>query len=698
MSEAYQPPLSLIDLTVNRLSGVAPSALRSSNASVNVLQGNIFGCPRMVNDESSDVTPCGSSNLEYPFIAWLTMLLLLVAMICLSYFSKQRTAHVQQILSEWLRSSYVESHISSGELHHTMNTISYLDHACSMVVLLIVPFILVVMVSFIVLKLQSHSNSLYQVQYMYTTTAAFLVGWTPTILVCVYVTLSGLVTIVLCVSKNVTQRYQRPGKRIDNDACEEVVDTIAVSTSIKSIVVRLVVQIVVSILAVAINYGFVSIVYFSQQANLTAVNLAFAIIKNVMNITVIPFSNKLIPKAHKQTHSVLMMLMVNVVGPGFAVLLSSPLCLLEYFKKKSISASYEYPSFVCHSFTGCQKSTTTAVSVITPEWFYSYQCSSSFLTSYLPNFIYLYIINGILTPLLDLLAMLILSSNRSYGKQQFKSPDSLLKRIGDKLKIRKIFYIDGGKVAQSTSIEMSVFSSKKSTASSIVNDSIITHSEDGIKSTDSDYSINVTRLMPNLCVDITMLLTFGIASPLFALTVACSIIINTLLWRLALGRYISIVSKATSSSACYEKLERAFNDEWRCLPRSWFMMSVFIGMFWSLFVHDIIGEDNYSVSIIAAVMMILWCPCVFLSLQWFLSVNFDFDTKDASRSPLRDRIHIISSYIHRIIWKHVFQLDINSATDKEEVVSASDDNRSSIVIETISPLVAANITRVSRIE
>jgi hypothetical protein len=365
---SYQPPLSLLDLTVNQLSGVAPPALRSSNASVNVLQGNIFGCPRIVNDVSDNVTPCGSSNLEYPFIAWLTMILSLVAMICLSYFSKHKVARVQQILSVWLRSSYVSNVISTRELHHTMNTISYLDHACSMVVILIVPLVLVVMVSYIVLKLQSHSNSLYQVQYMYTTTAAFLVGWTPTALVCVYVTLSGLVTIVLCVSKNTAQRYQRQGKRIDDDdTCEEVVDTVAVSASVKSIVIRLLVQIIVSTLAVAINYGFVSIVYFSQQYNLTAVNVAFAIIKNVMNITVIPFSNKIIPKAHKQTHSVLMMLMVNVVGPGFAVLLSSPLCLLEYFKKKSISASYEYPSFVCHSFTGCQKSTTTAVSVIEPD-------------------------------------------------------------------------------------------------------------------------------------------------------------------------------------------------------------------------------------------------------------------------------------------------------------------------------------------
>jgi hypothetical protein len=129
--------------------------------------------------------------------------------------------------------------------------------------------------------------------------------------------------------------------------------------------------------------------------------------------------------------------------------------------------------------------------------------------------------------------------------------------------------------------------------------------------------------MPDLCVDITLLLTFGLASPLFAVIVACSIIINTLLWRLAVGRYITIVSKATCSRACYEKLERAFEDEWRCLPRSWWLICVFIGLFWSLFMFDMIGDSSHTGGIVVAVLMMIWCLSVFFSLKKVLTRKTD---------------------------------------------------------------------------
>jgi hypothetical protein len=85
-------------------------------------------------------------------------------------------------------------------------------------------------------------------------------------------------------------------------------------------------------------------------------------------------------------------------------------------------------------------------------------------------------------------------------------------------------------------------------------------------SSSSKYDFEISDLVPALCVDITILLTFGLASPLLAIPISFSMIINTLLLRLALGRYIIIVSSAIGKAACYKKLEDAFQDAWKGLP------------------------------------------------------------------------------------------------------------------------------------
>lgn len=727
--ESYQPPSLSLDLTVNRLSGEAPPALRTTNATVNVLQGNIFGCPLLLNDQNSRVTPCGSRNLVSTTITWLAILLFVVIVVILLNFktSADSTSIVfqtKQFIAVWWGKAYIKS-----ELYHAMSTLSYLDYACSMIVILVLLFVVVFMMSFIVIKLQGrdYANSLYQVQYLYTTTAAFLVGWTPVVMVWVYLPVSGLVVVALCIAKQQVPRCKVKGKRIDDSDTSEGAQVY--QDSIKSVIVRILVEVVISVLTLVINFGFVRIKYILQPANITAVNQAFAVIKYIMNVIVVPYSTKLVSKAYKQSHSVLMLIMVNVVGPGLAVLISSPLCLFYYFEKNSFFSSYSYPGFICHSVTGCQSSTTTAVSVVTPDWFYSYECSSSFLELYLPMFVYLYIINGILTPLVKLLVMLLVSTGiasnyvtYSQRKTIFMYLNCLLQAIDDNLMISGIFYIDyeeakkdtTNSMFQSTDVEMFVISERNTNDSVASRESVLRVSRlsnDEIKSKDSDYDAEVEGLMPSLCVDTTMMLTLGIASPLFGIILACSIIINTLLWRLAVGRYITIVGKVVSKRACYEKLEMAFEDQWRCLPRSWWMISILVGMFWSLFVHDMIGENDMIRGIVAAVLTMVWLQCIFLSLQLILTVNPDSDSRGHGRliDRIRYRVHDISSRIHDTIWRYVLRLengdDVNSSssnivsresvkTTNDRITTTSTATSDRITIsESISPFVTTWIDK-----
>ena len=711
--ETYQVPSSSLNLSINLLSGEIPSRLRVSRASLNVLEGNIFGCPILHNDINSKETACGSTNLEYPFIAWLVMsVAVLIAFICV-YCSRTIIAvRMQQHVLEWWGTARQQR--GSKELYQTMATITFLESTCSMVIIISVLFVLGVMMSYICMKSQSgsHSNSLYQVQYMYTTTVAYTTGKTPTVLTWMFVTLSGLVVTVLCVSRRPlkTNKDLHQAKRIDNNDASDGVDIYQnYEDGIKSIVVLFVVEVIVSAIAIGVNIGFVRI-YFSKPSNLTAVNLAFAIIKSLVSAIVVPFSSKLVPKSSQQSHAVLMSVMVNVIGPGLAVLISSPLCLFDFIHKQSVSASYQYPTY---QYASLANSTLySATSTITPEWFYSYQCSSSFLTSYLPNFVYMYIISGILSPLFNLVAMILLSSGIAAKYTTTKQRQSLfgylnyvLQLIDDKLRVGKIFYIDSKAPLDvipvfaslsSLTLSSSLPSSPPPTVEMSIRNSTLDTSRiiDTSSNNGSDYDINVREMMPSLCVDITMLLTFGLASPLFAVIVSCSIIINTLLLRLALGRYISVVSKAVGSDGCYEKLERAFESEWRCLPRMWWMISVFVGLFWSLFVNDMVGEYDPTGGIVAAVLMTVWCPFVFISLQWLLLVNPDSDNDPTSSCKvmldcIRDHADKVSSYVHVMIWKHLLRLDSNSSISS--IVGTDDmSSVSTKITEVISPLSLAD--------
>jgi hypothetical protein len=200
-------------------------------------------------------------------------------------------------------------------------------------------------------------------------------------------------------------------------------------------------------------------------------------------------------------------------------------------------------------------------------------------------------------------------------------------------------------------------------------------------SSNEAYSIDVWNIISNLCVDITYLMTFGLASPILAVMITCRVLVHTFIWRLMIGRYINIYSKVISHGTVKNHLESTFSDLWRCLSDSWWMISILVGMFWSLFVFDMIGDISPSGGIIGAVLMLIWCPLLFINAQKLLKVsNNDTDSNDY-------RYHI-SSYmeklvlsIHKFIWKFVIPFN-NSISNSGS--SNNSDNRTS---EIVSPLV-----------
>ena len=180
--DTYQPPNSSLTLTVNRLSGKIPASLRATTSIVNIIEGNLFGCPQLANDVNSKETACGSSNLEYPIIAWLVLsVLVFLSAVCVIYCKITITIQVLKLVPDWWHTFYrclsYRNSSQSTELYHTLHVIRYLECACSMGLLLAVLYMFVAMMSFIAMKLNGteYIDSLYQVQYLYTVTSLSLI-------------------------------------------------------------------------------------------------------------------------------------------------------------------------------------------------------------------------------------------------------------------------------------------------------------------------------------------------------------------------------------------------------------------------------------------------------------------------------------------------------------------------------------------
>jgi len=126
---------------------------------------------------------------------------------------------------------------------------------------------------------------------------------------------------------------------------------------------------------------------------------------------------------------------------------------------------------------------------------------------------------------------------------------------------------------------------------------------------------------------------------------------------------------------------------------SWGIMSVFIGIFWSLFVLDMIGDNNPTGGVVAAVMMIITCPVIFISLQWILT-HILINEYKYRKSRINDTIDKVSQSINRVIWQCILSIlmmneiiNTNTNTNKSTNTNTNtNDDRESNVTEVISPL------------
>jgi hypothetical protein len=221
-----------IDLTVNRLSGKIPGALITAPEGVRILTGNLFQCEpdsMPVSDPDSSEYICGSNDFDISIAAWLVAfvlgVLVLVQLRCVFGFSlKPGVEGYDPEVSRGLSNSsdargfgplawvsviheYVTGYAmltppaSLRLLQHCHEFLSLLLRIMSTVAALSVAYLCVSMVTYIVLKSVGSAASIYSThteQYAWVTSAAYLHGWLPALLMMLYLFASiGYVSIAL---------------------------------------------------------------------------------------------------------------------------------------------------------------------------------------------------------------------------------------------------------------------------------------------------------------------------------------------------------------------------------------------------------------------------------------------------------------------------------------------------------------------
>ena len=709
---------SYLNVSVNRLSGNLPSSIRHTNMTVDLVNGNLFGCPKLLNDiaytnKGADVD-CGSNNFAEPLYVWLCLIVtgLVSIVVLFRYCNRGYTLRVKHAIFDWWNTSYqyVESSVvgtsevsivSNSKMYHTVKTIARVEQVCSMSILLSSYFVAVVMICYIILKVYSKTylNSMYQVQYLYTTTAAYLIGLSPSIVIWILVTASGLIVVMLCIVsrtsdvKVVVNSERSDIRRIKSDNID-VAEIYQERLRVWSI--QLLVSILLMGVAFGINYGFVRIVYFESTGNLGAINFVFGLLKFILSSFVVPYSSSIFRKSSRTVYVVTMTVGVNIIAPGIAVLMKSPLCLYYYLSPRYITDTYNISQLSNENGHGGFQSTPVS-SQFQPTWIYSYQCSSSFLSAYLPNIIYLNIFSGIVSPVVNLILMILYAGkyNSTIEKVKYYLKFLVKTKVTESdVQVYDIFNTStDNDVLQ---IEMSVQSNHSSSSIDVnentikqkdTNDSRITSKSTLDSNSNEAYDINVLGHMSNICVDVTYLLTFGCASPLLAVLMSCSIVTNILIWRLIIGRYIFIVSKVIGLQGCKDRLETAFSDLWRSLSDTWWIISILVGIFWALFIFDMIGDSNNTGGIIGAVLMFIWCPLVFISFHKFLEVADTSINTNSYRYRISIYIENITLSIHKFIWKCILPYHGNNNSNSNS--NSNDSVRVSTIQEAVSPLAGA---------
>ena len=349
----------------------------------------------------------------------------------------------------------------------------------------------------------------------------------------------------------------------------------------------------------------------------------------------------------------------------------------SFAKSLETVANLRFVDHIC-TFTEISQNVLTKNA---PPFYYSYQCSSSLISSFLSIFIYIYSFLSTVVPILKL-KMMLLTTNGYLEYIQKRIPFKLGDLLGS-----YIFSLSEDSIHESfrvTDVDVNRIAENNDDTD-----------DDRMTSYWWNKSIRFkgSTVISTICTHITVMLTFGLSFPPLGLMILGYIFIDIIVWRLAIGRYMKIIS-STNDNKTYDInlkiLENSCIEGYQCLYRSGWIIQIIIGFYWSFMIFDVIGSENSSLlsGIKASVLLFIFYTSIFITSDKLLG-----DEKYSSYSIVRILRHT-AFHIHSFIWTKVLKLGSMRSINYEEIISSEEkvsDKIFSIQSEIFSPISNSNM-------
>lgn len=458
-------------LSSNRLSGALPSSFASAET-IDVLAGNMFSCRTRSqlpqNDEAFKQYICGSNALD---VAGYICICLMFVCVVLAFLV------VKQLQSALRLATHTSS--SSSNVHHSTPatfvfvavkllldfgaavfdseqpqevcgsastsmpsssssfTASFpprllrlkqlFAHFRRIALLLTVLSIVVLLPAYCILHLSGSSSHTHT--YGWLVSLAYLTGITAAIVVLVLWFITMCVTIVPVVKAP-------GGDDVDDEmgssvsSCSSAVNA---SSSFSNVIAgwsnrwKVVTLCCCNCILMLVVNGVYVFVTLTQNASLIWVTITLlSVFKIIWNMNILP---TLLGQSTSLALLSFMLAFNNAMAPCLAVALTDPSCYRSLIvPDRPIDTSYSYAT--CSRFNvtsgSCQLQIYTRTPFVSdasqydPPFIYSYQCTSAIVSKYVPLFIVMYSVTGLVVPLLQYIARKKLWSR--YGDISFTTP------------------------------------------------------------------------------------------------------------------------------------------------------------------------------------------------------------------------------------------------------------------------------------
>jgi hypothetical protein len=536
--------------------------------------------------------------------------------------------------SQWLSFNY------SSRRDVLANTAQYLYvlSTVSQFIAVLVGFYLLCMVVYIILKSGSYASNYSTItrQEGWITTAAYLHGYLPTILLLVIIVATIFTVIIslkveLLFSSANKKSVQREEWKVTHHV--STWSNVCLAYFCDLICLPGLVQTINAVVCLAANATYVSVLMTVTPSQVFFVQCAMSLFKILWVNGYVPYAmSKMsyLPATSQFRHLVSMLLINYIIGPGIASAGANSNCFYHAIKgSPSISSSFSELSTILSCITGfefvylpqqgvdlslssvfCRISTsTTAVesSTVAP-FIYSYQCGASFLIDYIPVLLYSYLFSSLQLPLCRFLVLHTdQSSLQSWlGERIYRlviqgsivDCDAFAPQrpISSELNSmdHRTYSIENPMVRSPSSV---VGAAAMSTDSLSATSSVISSARSGSLETGTGGQLDASEkplfdgslVIAKRILDFAVLVTFGLACPLLAVTIAISVYVNSLSWKLLIGKFLSRVSD--NNLLAFSRLERSTEGMLRgALGGMWIAVCA-ISMFWSVLFFDMIADD-----------------------------------------------------------------------------------------------------------